>query len=513
MGRWPLLLHLVNKFLTDQARAGRDITAAAEDLLGRLPHRGPQQLDALTGASEQQLDVSDPGQRNKTVRATIQASTTRLSPDERERFAELAVFAEDETIPVTLVASLWQATGGLDEMASRALCAQLEDLALVTLTPGSGGAVTMHDVIRDFLSAELGDARLAQLHEVLVDAVAAGVPSAAAAAPGHGKVTAWWELPEPARYLREHLIEHLLAAGRAAEAEELAADLRWAGARLELSGPAGPYADLARIGTPRAQRLARVLGQAAHLLAPADPPHSLTDILYSRVSHDPDWGAQAQALTASRKLPALINKWPLPDLPHPALQRALTGHTGLNVRPLTGRVTAVAIAPDGTWLATGSDDRTVRIWDPATGRQRATLTGHTGPVTAVAIAPDGTWLATGSDDRTVRIWDPATGRQRATLTGHTGPVTAVAIAPDGTWLATGSHDRTVRIWDPASGELDIAVSGRIHAVAFALDGTWLATGDSERIDRPLVDCAWSPSGQSLVVAGDAGLYHFTFHVA
>jgi len=413
-GRWPLLLHLVNKFLTDQARAGRDITAAAEDLLGRLPHRGPQQLDALSGASEQQLDVSDPGQRSKTVRATIQASTTRLSPDERERFAELAVFAEDETIPVTLAASLWQATGGLDEMASRALCARLEDLALVTLTPGSGGAVTMHDVIRDFLSAELGDARLAQLHQVLVDAVAAGMPSAAAAAPGRGKVTAWWELPEPARYLREHLIEHLLAAGRAAEAEELAVDLRWAGARLELSGPAGPYADLARIGTPRAQRLARVLGQAAHLLAPADPPHSLTDILYSRVSHDPDWGAQAQALSASRKLPALINKWPLPDLPHPALQRALTGHTGLNVRPLTGRVTAVAIAPDGTWLATGSDDRSVRIWDPATGRQRATL-GHTGAVTAVAIAPDGTWLATASRDGTVRIWDPATAGIRAAM--------------------------------------------------------------------------------------------------
>ena len=242
-GRWPLLLHLVNRFLTGQARAG-DITAAAEDLLGRLPHREPQQLDALTGASGQQLDVSDPDQRNKTVRATIQASTTRLSREERERLAELAVFAEDETIPLTLVASLWQATGGLDEVASPALCARLEDLALVTLTPGSGGAVTMHDVIRDFLSAELGNARLAQLHAVLLDTVAAGMPSAAAAAPGHGKVMAWWELPESARYLREHLIEHMPAAGRAAEAEELAADLRWAGARLELSGPEGPAADL-----------------------------------------------------------------------------------------------------------------------------------------------------------------------------------------------------------------------------------------------------------------------------
>ena len=492
-------------------------------------------------------------------------------------------------------------------MASRALCARLEDLALVTLTPGSGGAVTLHDVIRDFLRAELGHARLAQLHQVLLDAVAAGLPGAAAAAAGHGTVTAWWELPEPARYLREHLIEHMLAAGRPAEAEELAADLRWAGARLELSGPAGPYADLARIGTPRAQRLARVLGQAAHLLAPADPPHSLIDILYSRVSHDPDWGAQARALTASRTLPALINKWPLPDLPHPALQRALTGHgggvtavaiapdgawlaaggyddgtvriwdpaTGEPDIPVTGGIHAVAFAPDGTWLATGSNDGTVRIWDPVTGQERAALTGHDGGVTAVAIAPDGAWLAAGGGDGTVRIWDPATGRQRAALTGHDGWVRAVAIAPDGAWLAAGGGDGTVRIWDPATGRQRAALTGHdgwvravaiapdgawlaaggydgtvriwdpatgrqraaltghdgwVTAVAIAPDGAWLAAGGGDgtvriwdpatagiraamRVDRPLAACAWSPSGQSLVVAGDAGLYHFTFHVA
>ena len=356
--------------------------------------------------------------------------------------------------------------------------------------------------------------------------MATGMPSAAAAAPGHGTVTAWWELPEPARDLREHLIEHLLAAGRAADADELAADLRWAGARLELSGPAGPYADLARIGTPRAQRLARVLGQAAHLLAPADPPHSLIDILYSRVSRDPDWGAQAQALTASRKLPALISKWPLPDLPHPALQRALTGHTS--------GVSAVAIAPDGTWLATASDDGSVRIWDPATGQQRAALTGHTGDgerggdrpgrhlarhrrgddgsvrmwdpatgqqraaltghtdgVNVVAIAPDGTWLATAGDDGTVRIWDPATGRQRAALTGHTGAVSAVAIAPDGTWLATARRRRAVRIWDPATGRQRAALTGHtgsVSAVAIAPDGTWLATGGDDGTVR-----IWDPA--------------------
>ena len=418
-------------------RSCADIAAAAEDLLGRLRRGGALQVDQLTGAAGQQLDVSDPDQRQRAVRATIQASTSLLSAAEHDRFAELAVFAEDETIPVTLITALWQATGGLDRMATGALCARLADLALLTLVPGGdGGAVTVHDVIRDFLREELGSTRLAQLHQVLLDAAAEGLPTAAAAAPGGGMVTAWWELPETARYLREHLIEHLLAAGRADQAEEVAADLRWAGARLQASGPAGPYADLALIGTPRAERLGRVLGQAAHLLAPTDPPHSLIDILYSRVSHDPDWAAQAQALTASRKLPRLINKWPLPDLPDPGTaphphrprrpgdgggdrpgrhlagqRRRTTGRCGSGTRP------PASSAPPhrprrpgegggdrpGRHLAGQRRPRRVGA-DLGPGHRRAArrprdLAGHAGPVRAVAIAPDGTWLASGGDER------------------------------------------------------------------------------------------------------------------
>ena len=80
----------------------------------------------------------------------------------------------------------------------------------------------------------------------------------------------------------------------------------------------------------------------------------------------------------------------------------------------------------------------MRIWDAATGQERAILKGHTGPVSAVAVAPDGSWLASGGDDGTVRIWDAATGRERAILKGHTSPVGAVAVAPDGSWLASAS---------------------------------------------------------------------------
>jgi WD40 repeat protein len=71
-------------------------------------------------------------------------------------------------------------------------------------------------------------------------------------------------------------------------------------------------------------------------------------------------------------------------------------------------VNAVAIAPDGTWLATGGGDAAMRIWDAASSEQRAVLTGHLDTVRAVAIAPDGTWLAAVAA-RSVRIWDRATG--------------------------------------------------------------------------------------------------------
>jgi WD40 repeat protein len=174
----------------------------------------------------------------------------------------------------------------------------------------------------------------------------------------------------------------------------------------------------------------------------------------------------------------------------------LTGHKGLAPLPgHNGAVNAVAIAPDGSWLATGGGDRTVRIWDAVTGQERATLTGHYLAVNAVAIAPDGSWLATGGADQTVRIWDAVTGQERATLTCDWGAVKAVAIAPDGSWLATGGADRTVRIWDAVTGQERATFTGHndrparggylgeVGAVAIAPDGTWLATGGDDETVR------------------------------
>ncbi|WTU16098.1 hypothetical protein OG816_38410 [Streptomyces sp. NBC_00073] len=143
------------------------------------------------------------------------------------------MFAEDEAVPVPVIAALWQATAGLNLMQSRARIRELHDLSpLSSLDSTSGGSITLHDIVRDYLRLDfLGLARLAVLHATAIDATAASLaPSAPPAASCSGPVVAWWDLPDG--YLTDHLITHMIGAGRTAEAEELAGDLRWIESRV-----------------------------------------------------------------------------------------------------------------------------------------------------------------------------------------------------------------------------------------------------------------------------------------
>jgi WD40 repeat protein len=154
----------------------------------------------------------------------------------------------------------------------------------------------------------------------------------------------------------------------------------------------------------------------------------------------------------------------------------LSGHVGL--------VNSVAVTADGSRAVSGGDDGTVRVWDLPARRELAKLSGHTGPVRGVAIIADGSRAVSGGDDGTVRVWDLAAGRELAKFAGHAGPVRGVAVAADGSRIVSGGDDRTVRVWAwdlVTSGEL-ARLTGHtdlVQAVAVTADGNRAVSGGSD----------------------------------
>ena len=145
---------------------------------------------------------------------------------------------------------------------------------------------------------------------------------------------------------------------------------------------------------------------------------------------------------------------------------------------------AVAFSPDGTTLATGALDGTVKLWDVATKTNIATFSDseHKQYVTSVAFSPDGTTLAAGMEDGGFKLWDVTTKTNIATLDIYASGAASVAFSPDGTTFAAGMEDGRIRLWNVATKALIATFSGHagwVYSVAFSPDGMILASGSSD----------------------------------
>ncbi len=150
----------------------------------------------------------------------------------------------------------------------------------------------------------------------------------------------------------------------------------------------------------------------------------------------------------------------------------------------TQAITSVIINNNDTILATASDDQTINLWNIKTFAKIYTLTGHTHAVKSLAFHPQRQILASGSWDKTIKIWDINTGLELNTLTVHQLQVNAVAFSPQGQLLASASYDRTVRIWQWEDEKSNLLTTLLGHTwgvltVAFSPNGQVLASGSGD----------------------------------
>jgi WD40 repeat protein/serine/threonine protein kinase len=189
----------------------------------------------------------------------------------------------------------------------------------------------------------------------------------------------------------------------------------------------------------------------------------------------------------------------------------------------TGALWGITASPDGRWIATASEDGTVKLWDAQARRLVRTLEGHRELVWCVAFSPDSKFLASGSatdESGCVIVWEVATGREHRRFLGHRRLVFGVAFHPNGRLLASGSLDGSVCLWDVADGkslgllhQFTRQFDREVYSVAFHPDGRWLAASclDNRVALWDLSDIPDRPTPPSRFLEGHtAGVYAVGF---
>jgi WD40 repeat protein len=218
------------------------------------------------------------------------------------------------------------------------------------------------------------------------------------------------------------------------------------------------------------------------------------------------WPARGNPSAATGPKPSRKAKPVRTDLygePLPEGAIARMGKIGLRH---SGYVFCVAFSPDGKTLASGGQDKVIRLWETSTGKALRQFVGHVEDVTSIAFSPKGDALVSGSRDKTIRFWDVASGKPRPQIINHPGKVREMAFSRDGKKLASAGG-ANIYIWDPATAK-EVrhwkAHKGGACGLAFSPDGKTLASGGfaNSRKGKGLADsyalALWNPATGKMV---------------
>ena len=186
--------------------------------------------------------------------------------------------------------------------------------------------------------------------------------------------------------------------------------------------------------------------------------------------HSLDFHESNSQLLLAREFDAVL--W---DFENDKIIQSFEGHTK--------DVKVAKFSPDGSRIATGSFDQSVRIWDTKTGKQIHLLQGHTELVLSLTFSPDGSRLVTSSGEYPnpgfIKIWDLNSGKEIHSIAAHPSNINGVCFHPDGTEFASASEDRSIKIWDANTFELLHTLEGHtsfVHCLAYSQRGERIASG-------------------------------------
>ena len=431
----------------------------ALSLNGAMVRDGTSWEDLLEALGDADLEFFE--RPHGSILKSIKISIDALSPNEAQHYLELAVFPEDTAVPEATILQLWTHSNQLSDRNARKLLTTLARKALLRTTgEAPQRKVELHDLQYLYLRGAVSN--LSELHTQFLNAYTQKYPSG-------------WHSLDNDGYIFQNLAGHLIQAGRTTELQQLLFDFRWLQAKLDNSNINELIADYNLLPEDaNLQLLQRTLLLSGHVLA-EDKRQLAGQLLGRLLDFDvPEIQGFLKEVKQWKGKPRLISLTAYLTPPGSSLVRTLTGHAKW--------VTATAMTPDGRWALSGSEDRTVRLWDLENGQEIINFNGHRSGIYALAITPDGRWGLSGSDDSTLKLWDLANDKTIYTLRGHKDWVRSVAITPDGLIGVSGSWDRSIKLWDLKTGNEIHSFNGHygdVNGVAITADGQWLLSGSDD----------------------------------